>query len=50
MPRTQLNIDCEPDERKAWKTTAVQEGKSLASWVREMLNLAAGNKPKPKGK
>jgi hypothetical protein len=52
MPRTQLNIDCEPDEKKRWKLASVQEGKSLACAVKELMNGWADFvlKPKPKSK
>lgn len=48
MPKTQLNIECEPEEKERWKTASIQEGKSMASAVKELLNGWADFVLKPK--
>jgi len=46
--KVQANISCDPSEREAWTRAARREGKSFAEWVRELLNMASGHKPKSK--
>lgn len=46
--KVQLNVSCDPQERKHWSATARAEGMSFAEWVRTMLNIASNNKPKSK--
>lgn len=42
MNSAKLNIDCSPEELKAWKKTAIDAGIPLASWVRARLNSDGG--------
>ena len=50
MPRTQLNVDVEPEEKRHWKSMAESQGKTLGEWIRELLNMASNFKPKTKSK